>query len=232
MTAIAIFVKTPGHSAVKTRLAKAVGADAAERFYMMSAHIVGAVAVNAAIGPVYWAVAEPEAAGEKCWSNLPVLAQGAGGLGERMSRVHAQLFERHGAGILLGADTAQIEAGQLQAASRWLSDRERRLAVGPAADGGFWLFGANSTVEPARWTSVPYSRSDTLSLFQDALHGYGLWLTLNMLTDVDRAEDIPSVAADLRSLSDPLPEQAALADELDRILLLKDRPQMNTDERG
>jgi glycosyltransferase A (GT-A) superfamily protein (DUF2064 family) len=44
---IAILVKTPGHSPLKTRLAADIGPDAAQQFHMLAAHAVAAVARQA-----------------------------------------------------------------------------------------------------------------------------------------------------------------------------------------
>jgi hypothetical protein len=44
---IAIFVKTPGHSPLKTRLAAGIGIDAAREFHMLAAQAVAAVARKA-----------------------------------------------------------------------------------------------------------------------------------------------------------------------------------------
>lgn len=224
MTAIAIFVKTPGYSPVKTRLARAVGQQSAEQFHAVSARIVADVAIAAGIGPVYHAVSEPEAISEACWSDLPVLLQRGGNLGQKMCRVHTELVERHGAGILLGADAPQIESGHLERASRWLDSDTPRLVEGPASDGGFWLFGANRIIPPQRWEKVLYSQSDTLEQFRESMTGCGEWLTLPTLSDLDTPEDLSAVITELGRLTDPLPDQKSLADQLQRL----NRTRMNT----
>lgn len=227
MTAIAIFVKTPGYSPVKTRLARAVGQQSAEQFHEVSARIVSDVSIASGIGPVYRAVAEPEAISEPCWSDLPVLLQRGGDLGRRMCRVHTELVERHGAGILLGADAPQIESRHLERASHWLDSDAPRLVEGPASDGGFWLFGANRIIPAKRWEQVLYSQSDTLEQFRQSMADCGEWLTLPTLSDLDTPEDLSAVTTELGLVPNPLPDQQSLANQLQRL----NQTRMNTEKR-
>jgi glycosyltransferase A (GT-A) superfamily protein (DUF2064 family) len=211
--AVAIFVKTPGHSPVKTRLAATHGREFAEAWHWRAAAAVAAVVREAAdragLAP-YWAVAERAALDNGSWSGFACIVQGGGSLGERMARVHRTLTRRHGFALLIGADAPQIRTGDLVAAAAWLADARARLALGPACDGGFWLFGGNRVVPPRVWRGVAYSRSDTADAFCAALDPYGEWLRVVPLTDLDRAEDLAAQCAELALLPAPLPEQAAL----------------------
>ncbi|WP_376696700.1 TIGR04282 family arsenosugar biosynthesis glycosyltransferase [Wenzhouxiangella sp. EGI_FJ10305] len=214
MTAIAIFVKTPGLSPVKTRLARTLGTEQAEALYLECAATVAEV-VGQASPNVYWAIAEPERQAAAHWPGLAHIAQGPGGLGERMQRVLAALVERHGSGLLLGADAPQIDAALLRRACSWLSCDPPLNACGPARDGGFWTFGANHVPPLERWTRVPYSRPDTLQRFRESIGDETEWLELPMLSDLDTAEDMARVAAELKRLHRPLPSQLALLELLE-----------------
>lgn len=209
---LAIFVKTPGRSALKTRLAAGIGEAAALAWYRLAARAVAEVAVAAFAHDqnVYWAVAEAEARDDPLWSDLPVLWQGSGGLGERMARVHDALVSRHGGGILLGADAPQIDAGDLHRAAAWLDSDAARAVLGPAQDGGFWLFGSNRRQPLAAWSSVAYSQPDTAEQFVAALPAAGKWCQLRLLGDVDRAIDLGPCIADLARLAAPVPAQVRL----------------------
>jgi len=210
VSGVAIFVKTPGHSPVKTRLAADRGQAWTEAWYRRAAAAVAAVA-RATIATSYWAVAEPEAIATGAWPDLPAIAQGDGGLGSRMARVHAALVGRHGGGVLLGADAPQITVDLLVEALDWLASPSPRLVLGPSRDGGFWLFGANVAPPEGVWTSVPYSIATTATDFRAALAPYGAWHTLATLTDADHGPDLDLVLNELRALPAPLPEQRALA---------------------
>ena len=80
---LAIFVKTPALSPVKTRLARDIGQLRAEAFYLASAEAVASVALQSqrhggAIA--YWAVAESPAMTGNAWIDLPCIPQGCGTL--------------------------------------------------------------------------------------------------------------------------------------------------------
>jgi glycosyltransferase A (GT-A) superfamily protein (DUF2064 family) len=218
---LAIFVKTPGRSGVKTRLAAGMGDAFALAWHRRAAAAVAAVARDAeqrstAGNPLraYWAVAEAAAIVEGDWPGLPNLAQEEGGLGERMARIYSQLYDRHRAGLLIGADAPQLRSDYLVNAAQWLDSEEPRLVIGPARDGGFWLFGGNCPIPMSAWTDVIYSRSDTEQRFCAGLAGKGELWRLPMLSDLDRAEDIPFVQAELDAMVGALPEQRAIGDWL------------------
>jgi len=214
MTAIAIFVKTPGVSAVKTRLAESIGAERAGTLYRRCAAAVAEAALAADIGPVYWATAEPTARVAQQWSDLRLLEQGSGELGARMHRVLSELVHRHGSGVLLGADAPQLDPELLRRAAAWLQRETGSRIVGPARDGGFWTFGANDVPPPERWARVEYSRPDTLRTFRESIGDDAEWLDLPPLTDLDTARDLEALAAELAALPHPLPGQIELMNRL------------------
>lgn len=229
---LAIFVKTPGHSALKTRLAADCGTRYAEQWHTRAAGVVASVAQQAQAQFAmtgYWAVAERGACDQ--WPGLPVLAQGGGGLGARMARVHAQLVADHGFGVLVGADTPQITVDLLGQATDWLANPAPRLLLGPASDGGFWLFGANVVPPLEAWTSVAYSAADTAHALQRSMQALGDWRTLTTLSDLDTVADLATVRRALQALPAPTPEQRTLAfwmrDSTDRDCT--DRDCTNTD---
>lgn len=210
---LAIFVKTPDHSPVKTRLAATRGTAYAHAWYRLAAAAVASVAGAARERcglAAYWAVAEPAARG--AWPGLPVLDQGDGDLGARMARVHAELVARHGCGILVGADAPQLGEACLVDAAAWLGAAAPRLAIGPARDGGFWLYGANLVAPPGTWARVAYSQPRAARDLRAAMASLGEWRELECLVDVDRADDLASVRDALEALPRPTPAQRALAD--------------------
>lgn len=214
MTAIAIFVKTPGLSPVKSRLAASVGADLAEQCHLRCARTVAAVAQAAQIGPVYWAVAEQSARRHALWQGLPVLVQPQGSLGARMHAIHDTLIRRHGRGILVGADLPQMDRAELQTASRWLHGTAARGVIGPALDGGFWLIGTNHCLPGAAWRRPEYGTATVLGHFLDAIGESLDWQQLAARTDLDRIADLPGVVAELQTLACPHPDQRGLIDWL------------------
>lgn len=222
--ALAIFVKTPGLSPVKTRLAAALGADDATRFYRLAAAATAAVAQSCrpALTP-YWAIAEAGPAAAAAWRGFAQLEQGEGDLGQRLDQVYATLQARHGRVLLIGADAPQLTPAMLRAARAALDGADTPFVLGGASDGGFWLFGGRVPIPKTVWCAVRYSQAGTASELRTLLADHGGVANLPMLTDVDTAASLPALAHALTTLPDPLPAQRALQDwlhtALDRTLL-------------
>lgn len=218
-TGITIFVKTPGHSPLKTRLAAGIGIDAAQQFHLLAADAVAAVARQAQLVmpllTAHWAVAEPAALHDPMWASLPRIGQDEGDLGARMKHATDVMLAKFDAALLLGADTPQIEAGDLIAAVDALATHQH--VIGPSADGGFWLFATRGRVPDEAWSATPWSQSDTAARFCIALSATPDNVTiprLRCLRDADTAGDLPPLLSALDALRDPLHEQQRLADWL------------------
>lgn len=216
-------VKTPDLSPVKTRLAADVGCLRAEAFYLCSAEAVASVALQVPAGllTTYWAVAESRAMIGPSWADLPRMDQGEGGLGERMSHVYRALRSQHRLALLLGADAPQLTGDMLRRAIDWLSLPGPRLVIGPARDGGFWMFGGNCDLPEQAWMRPTYSQAQTRSEFMNAMRDCGEWLEIDELSDVDRGADLATVTLSLQQLSAPTEAQRRLAVWLEDWISLK-----------
>jgi glycosyltransferase A (GT-A) superfamily protein (DUF2064 family) len=215
--AAAIWVKTPGLSPVKTRLAAGIGREMAERFHTLSAHAVAAVARKVAeerpeLLVPYWAVAERGSTG---WEGLAVVEQGEGTLGERLAHVYDLLLERHGFVLFLGADSPQLTPAALADAAE--AARRGSFVLGPAEDGGFYLFGGSRPLPREVWTRVHYSETGTLAELEAGLAEHGTIERAKVLLDVDTREDLPHLRSALISADSLLPEQSALAEWLEAV---------------
>ncbi len=209
MTALAIFVKTPGLSPLKTRLAAGIGPERAAAFYRLAVQAVADV-VGEVDGLVpYWAVAEDRV--EPIWSGFPVIFQGEGGLGARLDHVYAELLSRHGRVLLIGADAPQLQAGLLREAAT----SPTPFVMGRAVDGGFWLFGGSRPIPAAIWQGVGYSAGDTADRLLEAVAPLEEVGFLPALQDVDHAEDLGALRLALAKLDAPTRGQMALADWLE-----------------
>ncbi|AGG90876.1 hypothetical protein R2APBS1_3818 [Rhodanobacter denitrificans] len=213
--ALAIFVKTPGLSPVKTRLAATLGTDDATRFYRLAAAATAAVAQSCQppLTP-YWAIAEAGPVASAAWHDFAQLEQGEGDLGERLARIYAALQARHGRVLLIGADAPQLTPAMLLAALAALHDTDKPFVLGEASDGGFWLFGGRVPIPSTVWLGVRYSQPDTAMQLRSALAAYGHLATLPMLTDADNAADLPVLIQVLASLPNIMPAQRTLYDWL------------------
>lgn len=200
---IAIFVKTPGLSSVKSRLWPALGRPAAETLYRRMA-----VSVAASLKPIprtsltrYWALAEDHPAARRHWRRLPTLLQGDGDLGTRMHAVQQALLQKHRAWLLAGADAVLLDARtHLRPALAWLAHPAPRLVFGPAEDGGFWLIGGNVALPLTVWQAPRYSSPDALADLLEALRSGPAppeVLSLPPASDLDTIEDLPAACAGL-----------------------------------
>ena len=196
---IAVFVKTPELSPVKTRLGAQIGQSRAVRFYELSYSVIAEnlqslCEENSNLFP-YWAVAEEEGITSERWSSLPRLYQGTGDLGERLHTIYSTLLRRHGAAVLLGADSPQLLTYDLIEAIRILLGKEegfsaQKSVIGRASDGGFYLFGSSIEFPKEFWTSIPYSVSETEKILSSKALDFGRVYRLKDAFDVDTASDL------------------------------------------
>lgn len=194
--AIAIFVKTPGVSPLKTRLAATVGTEKAIEFYQQSLKCIINTLQNVDITP-HWAVAEKESLDNPLWSNFNRLHTGEGGLGERQSYIYHELLKTHDGVLLIGGDAPQISEKIIQQAMLSLEgDNENKdYVIGPANDGGYYLFGGRKPVASEVWSSTPWSHEKTRETFIAQLDSKPT--ELNSLTDVDTEEDLQTIIVEM-----------------------------------
>ncbi len=210
----AIFVKTPGLSPVKTRLATQIGRDRAEVFHVLAARAVASVCLQLQPHGFDCVYAVAEAAHPECaaiWHDLPLIEQPEGDLGPRMATVYADLLRRYRHVFLIGADVPQVDANRLQSMTQWLQQSSApRFALAPSEDGGFWCVGGNADIEWSTWTDVIYSLATTRREFLAGLSRDGEVALFDFLRDVDEREDLLALSDSLRSLPHPTPEQTLL----------------------
>lgn len=192
---LAVFVKTPGLSPIKTRLAAGIGAERALAVYNGCVACVRESVKQAAAGGLlqpYWAVAEPE--GAEAWVDWPVLQQGEGGLGARMECIYRQLLQSHDAAVLLGADVPALTLELLDSAARSVLTSQPKSVLAPAQDGGFVLVGGNRPISSAVWNVPDYGGVQTLAQFRQALHPHLPIHWLSEQHDLDTLEDLRRMA--------------------------------------
>ena len=198
-TGLALFVKTPGLSPIKTRLAAGIGERHALALYRRCLRSVEDSVQRACrrypqLRP-YYAVAESSALDHSRWSGWPRLSQGEGDLGERLASVHRQLARRHPQTLLLGADLPGLQPRHLGAALSALA--RQPMAIGPGLDGGYYLFASGVDLPDSVFTQVRYSHSDTLRQFRALLAEHGEVADLEPLGDLDSQSDITGLIAQM-----------------------------------
>lgn len=214
---VAIFVKTPGHSPIKTRLAEDLGQEQAVSLYRDSVDCARESVDAAGLARV-WAVAEADAVDRRPWDDAPCGTQSTGNLGDRMAGIFLELRHRAPGVLLVGGDLPQLDPEALRKAADWLSEPDRHV-IGPATDGGFWLYGSSSENPTEQWPKLPYSRHDTARHFREAIGGpAGAWRDLDRATDLDDVGDLVAVRNELAALAAPTPAQRRFLDRLDGII--------------
>lgn len=217
--AVAVFVKTPGFSPVKTRLAASLGSGDAEMFYRLSvqamAEVLREVQFRAVANPweAYWAVAEDSPECLSQWHDFPVIPQGGGELGQRLSGIYGRLLQDYQQVVLVGGDCPQLSAHIFEEAQRLA--RDGSFVLGPARDGGFYLLLGQSELPAGFWESIPYSVGHTMETLvmklMDLGHSVGF---LPHLSDVDRVADLAVLGVELSRLGQRTQHQEKICDWL------------------
>ncbi len=221
--AIAVFVKTPGLSPVKTRLAASLSQKIAEAFHLASARSVASITKELskqADIKSYYAVAEKVAENHPSWQNLPCIWQGEGSLGERMGYIYQRLLQQHDFVILVGADIPQMTVKILLSIPSWLNHQEQaRFVFAPSTDGGFWMIAGNCNIPINIWTDVVYSQPDTGIQFFNKIKKLGDIKTIDCLRDIDEVQDLVALKDIMTNLPEPTTEQYNLIQFLDTLPL-------------
>ena len=210
--ALTFFVKTPGLSPIKTRLASSVGEDIAARFYQVALEITRDLGKQLKILypklTIYWAVAEPAGLKNPLWKDFPAISQGDGPLGERLHHIYDFCLSRHSFAALMGADCLHWEPAQLAQAFDDLAAAKSDFLLGPCEDGGFYLMAGKESLPKSVWLDTPYSVEFTSSVLSEHLKRLGSLRHLEKLFDVDTAQDLRRLA----SLSTRFPHLLRLSD--------------------
>jgi rSAM/selenodomain-associated transferase 1 len=184
-----VFVRAPQIGAVKTRLARAIGAAEAWRFYRHTTRHVLKRIVDRRWSTVLAVTPPGFAKRGRFWpSRLPRRAQKRGDLGDRMAEPPGRLG---GSVVIVGSDIPEIERRHVERAFAAL--RRSDLVFGPAEDGGFWLIGfgrrwcraatARRSFRGVRWSSAT-ALADTLRNTKGARVAF-----VDRLADVDTGAD-------------------------------------------
>ncbi len=191
---LVVMAKEPRCGAVKTRLARDIGAVAATQFYRRTLLNVSARLARDARWRTLIAVTPDSAIASPVWPHgAGLVAQGKGDLGARMQRVFDTLPP--GPVVIIGADIPEIGASHIARAFRALGSSSSEAAgqikgshdavLGPAQDGGYWLVGLRRTPRvPGMFANVRWSSAHTLADTLANLAGARVAM-LEPLEDVD-----------------------------------------------
>lgn len=214
MIGLAVFVKTPGLSPIKTRLASSIGQEKAEAFYRLSCQwtLESLLSVcHEGLLKSFWAVAEDGGESSGYWDSLPTLQQGEGSLGDRLGKVYEDLLFRFGKALVLGADSPELKPEFVRDAIEELQNpKGSPFVIGKTPDGGFYLFGGRIALPRELWTSVTYSQNTTVRELESKIRALGGIRDLPQCADVDTVDDL-RLAIERIKLSDPKRYSSLLA---------------------
>jgi rSAM/selenodomain-associated transferase 1 len=154
-----IMTRQPQVGAVKTRLARHIGAVAAWRFQLGTLRST----CRNTRGPFWRSIllVTPDGARYRWPGGLSCIDQGHGDLGRRM-RAGLTAFGRGVSVILIGSDIPAVTTPILRAAFQRLAASD--VVFGPARDGGFWLIGLSGRRPLWRaFAGVTWSTPETLT---------------------------------------------------------------------
>ena len=184
-----VFVKAPRPGAVKTRLAKAIGAPAAAAAYRQ----LVATLLNQlhGLGGVEICFSPDDAAGEvrhwlkEGWSSNP---QGDGDLGQRLQAAFGRAFHAGAKRVaIIGSDCPAVRVEDVREA--WGGLQTHDVVLGPATDGGYWLIGLRQ-LQPNLFRDIPWSTENVFAETLRRVQHAGLSVQLmRELADVDTGRE-------------------------------------------
>lgn len=186
-----IFYRNPELGKVKTRLAAAIGdAKAYSIYLLLSEHTRTVVDDLPHQKALYYSDYVDV---DDAWSNnsYQKLLQSGGDLGEKMENAFKTGFNSGYKSIcIIGTDCLDLNARIVSEAFRKLLTHD--VVIGPAVDGGYYLLGLNH-LHSALFKNKGWGGHTVLT---ETLHDIKLlgltFFQLELLNDIDRAEDLPS----------------------------------------
>jgi rSAM/selenodomain-associated transferase 1 len=187
---VIVLAKEPRPGFTKTRLAAAVGADAAARLSdVFLQRTLSFVRPHARRLYVSFAPPEARTAFEERAPDARLISQPEGDLGQRLlCAFEMALANGARTPVLIGSDSPTLPPNLLRSAQKLLASHD--VVLGPAEDGGYYLIGMNKP-QPALFRDIDWSesvvRGQTLARAAEA----GLRVaTLPYWYDIDTANDL------------------------------------------
>ncbi len=208
MPTLGIFAKRPVPGAVKTRLAAAVGAEAAARFYEVSLRTLLArlskVSMRRVIGVAR--TSDVDLPWFHQFANYELWPQPAGDLGLKLAAWFEFACSTDDRVLIIGSDSPTLPLEFITQAVTALEACE--CVIGPALDGGYYLIGLRCPV-PQLFRGIEWSTPRVLEQTLTRAAKQGLSVTLlPQWNDVDEMADLAVLRDQLNELcADPIWDQ-------------------------
>lgn len=213
-----VFVKEPRPGAVKTRLASAIGPEAAADVYRALAEqeIRRTAPRPGEYSRLFFFT--PAEARERIQSWLPgesLWPQGGDDLGARMAGAFAEAFRRGARrAAVIGTDVPWVSRGLVADALSALGEHD--VVLGPTADGGYYLL-ALDRPRPELFGGIAWSTRSVFAATVERAGALGLGVSvLEELPDIDTLEDVRAHWDELRPMIEGRPAADALTRALQR----------------
>ena len=213
--ALIVFLKYPETKKVKTRLGKDLGDQKAVELYR---EVAGFVA-DSFSGQENWTTFFFYAPKERKKEVLEWLgdkegfffAQGAGSLGQRMSRAFEKCFSLGFRNVvIIGTDCVMITEEDLETAFSLLSGEQFEAVLGPATDGGYYILGlcrkTDAVFQDMQWSSARVFKETERRMRENGLRH----AVMRELSDIDQEKDI--------SIKDIMTRDMELGRRLEQVL--------------
>ena len=194
---VLLFIKAPMQGRVKSRLADAIGEEAALDLYR--SFILDTIDMLERTGCEFRIFCHPpEAVAEvSLWLRAsPVVPQEGDDLGARMENAFRRVFsEGWSRAVLIGSDIPDLPESVIPEAFTLIM--KHKVVLGPAADGGYYLIGFDrEAFLPAPFSGISWSTADVFARTRDVLQAAGLRVPLlREWRDVDSFDDLQALAA-------------------------------------
>ena len=184
--ALVVFLRLPIQGKVKTRIAATLGNEKAlsiyESLYKATLHVASNVQI-----PVYLFYEGGLPATELRDNRFNYHEQRKGPLDQKIYAALSHVHVHHPQVIIIGSDCPELSVSIIEESHHQLKQFD--TVVGPATDGGFYLFGCKNPT-PELFTNINWSTSSVLSQLIDNIRKAGLSYTLlSELSDIDTATD-------------------------------------------
>ncbi len=188
-SSLIIFVKNPELGKVKTRLANAIGEEAALAIYLRllnhTCQVVKQINVDKT---VYYSnyIDTEDHWDQKLFSKS---LQNGNDLGEKMKNAFTDQFERgYGKVVIIGSDNAEITPEVITKAFDILDGTD--TVFGPAKDGGYYLLGLKYLVEEI-FIDISWGTEKVLDQSLQVLNSKNIpYELLPVLNDIDTLDDL------------------------------------------
>jgi rSAM/selenodomain-associated transferase 1 len=206
---LVIMAKAPRPGNVKTRLTPSLPLQAVTKFYRCL--LEDTLALAQSLGGVEIAIMCPNSdvseLAEFAGSGVCVVAQNGDGLAAGLTSVFSHFARHHPRRMIaFNSDSPHLPDSVLEKAFETLAVRD--VVVGPTYDGGYYLVGANASY-PTLFTDDGMGTGNALERLLSRARDLDLSVGfLDLFYDIDVAEDLVQLAADLQLAPSRAPRTA------------------------